>query len=269
MRRDHRHSRILSLVRGRGRMTVDELSDAVQASRETVRRDLARLCDSGLLRKFHGGAAVPELAGEGSFQARMADQVDGKRAVARRAAALFRPGDSLIVDTGSTTVMFVEEVAQIGDLTVITNSALIALAAARAGTGNTAILLGGVFRADGQETLGPAAIDQIDHYRPQHAVLTAGAIDGVGGAMDYDLEEAAVARAMIARAGQVTILADASKLGRSALFRIADLARIDNLVTDRPPPDDLAEALRRGGTAVHVAVLDGDTGPAPSSPEAS
>ncbi|MCB9947591.1 MAG: DeoR/GlpR transcriptional regulator [Rhodospirillaceae bacterium] len=248
---EERHARILSMVRQRGRVTVDELSAFLDASKETIRRDLGRLDGRGLIRKFHGGAAMPEMAGEGSFQARMCDHVSEKRAAARLAAGLFQPGDSLFVDTGSTTVIFAEEVARTGELTVITNSAQIAATIARGHPGNQAILLGGTLRAEGQETVGHLALEQIARFRPRHAVLTVGAVHE-SGAMDYDLDEAEIARAMIRHAETVTVVADASKLGRTALFRICEVGAIGRLVCDREPGPDLARALAHARVTVHI-----------------
>lgn len=253
MKPDHRRGRIIALVRERGRVTVDELADILETSRETIRRDLTQLSDRQVVRKFHGGAAMPEIASEGSFQARMGDQTSEKRLLARAAARLFETGDSVFVDTGSTTVMFAEELAQVGGMTVITNSAVIATAISRGRDDNTVFLIGGMFRPDGQEVVGPLARQQIAQFRPRHAVLTVGAINAVDGVMDYDVEEAEIARTALAHVGSVTVLADSSKFGRTALFRVCAFDAVSRLVTDRQPTGDLAEALRRAGVTVIVA----------------
>src|SRR4051812_41907950 len=100
MRPTNRRDAIVDLVRERERVTVDFLARQLTASCETIRRDLTDLAARGLIRKFHGGATLPDVSGvglrtEGSFQARMQDHLREKRAVGRRAAALFSPGDTL------------------------------------------------------------------------------------------------------------------------------------------------------------------------------
>ena len=249
---EQRRDRIVDLLRERERVSVEFLAAELAASPETLRRDLAALPDRGLIRKFHGGASLPESAGEGAFHTRLSEHPREKRAVARRAAALFSPGDTLFVDTGTTTLAFAEELARGTGLTVVTNSATIAQLLGR--SGNRAFLVGGEYRDEAAQTLGALAVDQIGRFHAGHAVLTVGAIEPAG-VMDYDLGEAELARAMIAQAQTVTVIADASKLGRRGLFLVCPLARIDRLVVDAPATGALADALRAAGVEVILAEL--------------
>ncbi|WP_419897333.1 DeoR/GlpR family DNA-binding transcription regulator [Roseomonas sp. USHLN139] len=248
MRLSARRDRIVELLMQHQRMTVEELAQQLAASQETIRRDLTELAARNRLRKFHGGATLPDSIGEGAFRSRMVENLDAKRAIARRAAALFAPGDSLFVDTGSTTIAFASELAQASDVTVITNSVGIAQAVSRSGA-NPTYLLGGEHRHEAGENVGSLVLQQLAGFSPRHAVLTVGGL-GPKGIADFDLAEAEIARTMIARAAEVTVLADASKLGREALFFLCGLERIARLVTDRPPPPPLAEALAQAGVAV-------------------
>src|ERR1700722_18134623 len=118
MRPQERRERILELLRDSesGRLTVEELAERLKISQETARRDLAHLASGGLISKFHGGATLPQPSGEGPFRIRMAESLREKRAIARAAAALFRPGDTLLIDTGSTTIFFAEELARLSGL---------------------------------------------------------------------------------------------------------------------------------------------------------
>lgn len=95
--------------------------------------------------------------------------------------------------------------------------------------------------------------EQIRSYRAHHAVLTVGALDGRNRATDFNLEEAQVARAMIAQSRQVTILADRSKLGALASFEVCSLARIDKLVCDGPVPEHIQSAFQDRGGRCHRA----------------
>jgi DeoR family glycerol-3-phosphate regulon repressor len=247
MRPSKRRDAIVDLVRERERVTVDFLARQLTASCETIRRDLTNLAARGLLRKFHGGAALPDLSGsglktEGSFQARMQDHLREKRVVGRRAAALFSAGDTLFIDTGTTTVIFAEELARLSSITVITNSLSIAQTITR-GQGNRAFLLGGEYSDDASENLGTLAVEQVSRFHATHAVLTVGAIE-TGGVFDYNLNEAEIARAMIAQSRHVTVLADSSKFGRNALFQVCALAAIDRLVVNSAPDSMMTETLR-------------------------
>ncbi len=261
MRPTARRDLIVDLVRERQRVTVDFLADQLTTSRETIRRDLTELAGRGLIQKYHGGATVPDLSGaglkgEGSFQARMQDHMREKRTVARRAAALFSPGDTLFIDTGTTTVIFAEELCRLSRLTVITNSVSIAQTIVR-GEENHAFLLGGEYSDDASENLGTLAVEQVSRFHATHAVLTVGAIEPEG-VFDYNLNEAEIARAMIAQSRHVTVLADGGKFSRSALFQVCPLAAIDRLVTN-DVPQGIVETLRLAEVETILATLQSVT----------
>lgn len=236
-------------------MTVDALADELSISRETIRRDLTELADRGQLRKFHGGAMLSEISGEGAFAVRMGEALREKRNIARAAAGLFHAGDTMLVDTGSTTVLFAEELARNSGLTVITNSLMIAQILGRAPANHKVFVLGGEYNAEVGENLGTLTIEQIAAFHVDHAVITVGGV-GVGGMMDFDIEEARVAKAMIAQASAVTVIADSSKLGRTALFQVCSLRDVDRLVLDKAPSGALAEALAAASIEIIVAEDD-------------
>jgi DeoR family glycerol-3-phosphate regulon repressor len=251
MRLNARRDRIVELLLEFQRMSVEELAQRLGASQETIRRDLTELAARNRLRKFHGGAALPDTVGEGAFRIRMVAKLEAKRAIARRAAALFGSGDSLFIDAGSTTVALAGELAQREGLTVITNSVGIAQLTSRNGANGT-FLLGGEHRHEAGENVGSMVLQQLAGFSPEHAVLT---VDGIaaGGIANSDLAAAEIARVMIARAERLTIVADASKFERPALFHLCPLRRIERLVTDQPPPPALAQALEEAGTEVILA----------------
>jgi DeoR family transcriptional regulator, glycerol-3-phosphate regulon repressor len=247
-----RHARIVDIVAQKGRVSVEELAQLHQVSHETIRRDLVNLDRARLLRRFHGGAAALSSDLEGPYSLRMTDHVEEKRRIARRAASLFSAGDSLFIDTGSTTQVFAEELARIQGLTVITNCQRIAQAMSRA-PGSEVLMIGGRYRADARECLGPLAVEQISKLHATHCVLTIAALDAQKGVMDFDIGEGEVARAMIERSDRVTIVADGSKFERRALMEVCPLDAIDRLVTDRAPSPTLAAAFRAAQVEVIVA----------------
>jgi DeoR family glycerol-3-phosphate regulon repressor len=243
MKPKQRQSHILDVVARDGEATVDALADVFDVSAETIRRDLAQLAASGALQKVHGGARRLRLHAEGSFQERMGEDASAKQVIAQKLVAVIEPGDTLFMDTGTTTLFCAEALAAVEGLTVITNSIRVAQVLSR-GTGQAKVyLLGGDYAADNAQTRGILALDQIDRFQADHAVLAVAAVDPVGGAADADFDEAQVARRMMANATNVIIVAQAAKLGRKAAHRICRLDEVDMLVCDAVPGDAFRAAL--------------------------
>lgn len=257
MRISIRRNTIVEIVEREKQVTVERLAAQLDISKETVRRDLTFLAGDGLIQKFHGGAKVRTTMdgtaiGEGRFRTRLLENREAKRAIARAATSLFASDDTLFIDTGSTTLVFAEELARLTDLTVITNSTAIAASLARAEQRHHVYLIGGEFSFDASETVGPLAIEQIRRFNAQHVVLTVGALQ-TSGILDFDIKEAEVARTMIEQSQTVTVLVDHSKFDRAGVFSVAPLDAIDRIVTDVELPPHLDEALRKANVETVVA----------------
>ncbi|TKC91489.1 DeoR/GlpR transcriptional regulator [Trinickia terrae] len=246
-----RHAAIVQLVRDSGKVTVDFLADHLGTSKETIRRDLTELSLRGQIRKYHGGAERLDRATEGEFRARLHEQPEEKRAIGRLAASLFDRDDTLFIDTGTTTLAFAEELAARPSMTIVTNSLAITQTMARSPEKHRVFLIGGEFLEEASENVGPLAVEQIGQFTARDAVITVGAIDA-SGAMDFELREAEIARAMIAQARRVTIVADDTKLNRTALFRVCQLNQIHRLVVNTYPEPHLAETLTTAGVEILV-----------------
>lgn len=248
-----------TLVARSGRQTVDELARAFGVSAETVRRDLARLAADGLVQKVHGAAVHSRLTAEGSFQDRMAEDAAAKQAIAEALLAHVSPGETLFLDTGSTTLAAAKALARVPRLTVITNAHAIADALSAAPGGRT-FLLGGTYRAGNGQTVGPHVLEDIARFRADAAVLTVSALDAEAGAMDADADEAAIARAMIACARRTVVLAASTKFGRRAGFLVCRHEAIDVLISESAPAGELAAVLQEADVAVVVAADEAAAG---------
>ncbi len=250
MKPEMRRERIVDRVRECERISVEALADWLGSSRETIRRDLTWLADAGRIRKYHGGAALAEVHREGGFAARLVEAVHEKRAIAAAAAALFPAGSTIFIDVGTTTLMFADALSGRTDVTVITNGMDIGRKLVSSGV--KVFIIGGELNPETAESAGPLAVEQVGHFHASDVVITVAGLN-TGGAMDFQLDEAQIARAMIKRARMLTVIADASKLGRDALFQVCALEEIDRLVVDRAPESVLAEALANAGVRVIVA----------------
>lgn len=243
-----RQAEICDLVARFEEVSVKTLAAKYTTSEETIRRDLSLLADAGRVQKVHGGARRVARIDEGAFDERMGQNLLAKRLIAEKVAKLVAPRQTIFMDTGSTTLICAEAMARTKSLTVITNSARISATFA-AGTGGAQVfLLGGLFRGDNAQTVGPTTIREIGYYRTDHAIITAGTLRAEG-AYDYSYSEAQVARAMIAAASEITVVVDHSKFERDATHKLCNLDQIDNLISDKRPNDALADALHRANVA--------------------
>ncbi len=236
-----------------GFASVADISGALGVSEMTVRRDLDALCDEALLERTFGGAMRRDErydAEEPAFERRVAVNSGGKRAIARRAAAMVGEGETLGLDVGSTTLALAELLAPRSDLRIFTSSlrAATVLGASR----SRVYLPGGEVRADELSLVGAKAVEFLRGFELDRTFI---GVSGISerGIYDYSVEDTEVKRALIEQAETVVLLCDQRKFDRRALARIAGLDQIDVLVTDAAPPPSLAEALKAATVDVIVA----------------
>lgn len=247
-----RHGEILRLLRQEGTITIANLAGRLGVSLETVRRDVKPLTGNGVVVKMHGAVGLPSMAGEAPFERRMRDNADAKRAIARMVAATIRDGESVMLDTGTTTSFLARELLGHRRLTVVTNSSDIARTLATV-NGNKVYMAGGELRSDSGAAFGVSAIEFVSRFSVGHAVISAGAVDAAAGVMDYDLEEAEFARMVLSRGQRSIVVTDHSKFGRQGLVQVCGFAGFSELATDRPPPREIAAALDAAGARLVTA----------------
>jgi DeoR family glycerol-3-phosphate regulon repressor len=250
MRPHERQLQIADLVRNQGKASVEQLALNFATSAETIRRDLTILAANGKLRKVHGAALALRDYGEGLFAQRMQLNADAKRQIADKARALVTPGDTLFIDTGSTTLLLAQALGSIDNLTIVTNSTAIAAAISSGNDTASVYLLGGTYRQDNRQTCGAMALNQIAGFHANLAILTVAAVSAETGMMDFSDDEANIARAMIAHAERSIVLADASKFDRTAPFVVASISQVGTLVCDRIPGGLLNQRLEQAGVSV-------------------
>lgn len=250
-----RHGEILRLLQEEGTVSIASLADRLGVSLETVRRDVRPLSDQGAVVKMHGAIGLPALTGEAPFERRMRENAGAKRAIARHVAATIRDGDSVMFDTGTTTSYLARELLGHRRLTVVTNSSDIARTLATV-NGNKVYMAGGELRSDNGAAFGVSAIEFVSRFSVAHAVVSVGAVDVVDGIMDFDLEEAEFARAVLSRGQRAVAVTDRSKFGKRGLVQVCGFAGLDELVTDGLPPADIAAALEDASARIVVAASD-------------
>jgi DeoR family fructose operon transcriptional repressor len=252
---EERQQAIAALVAERGRVAVTAVAEEFGVTTETVRRDLAVLERSGLLRRVHGGA-VP--AGtltlvEPGLGERHGTRSEAKRAIAAAALDLLPRSDgSIALDGGTTTAALADLLPADRRLLVVTSSVPIAARLA-ATSGINLHLLGGRVRGVTQCAVGETTVQALADLRVDVAFLGANGISSRHGFTTPDEAEASVKRAMV-RAGQrVIVLADSSKLDREHLVRFAALDDVDVLVTDTEADPGIVAELEKADIEVVLA----------------
>lgn len=246
-----RQTELLRLLEEAGALSIATLADRLDVSAETVRRDVRALAERGEVQRMHGGAGLPVTQGEAPFRRRMREVAAGKQAIARALAAKIRNGDTLMLDTGTTTSYVARALAGHSRLTVITNSTDAARVLAT-GPGNRVYLAGGRIRPDSGAILGEEAVGFISRHAAHCAVISAGAVQD-GDVMDYDTGEAALARAMLSRADRKILVTDTTKFGKRGLAVVCRYEALDEIVTDGTLAAGEARALADAGVSLTVA----------------
>nr|WP_314419029.1 DeoR/GlpR family DNA-binding transcription regulator [uncultured Erwinia sp.] len=228
-----RRNIILEKLRDSGQVFVNDLAEFFNVSQETIRRDFNKLEEMRYIKKIHGGAVSAQFGFELEFKERAKLAEEEKKSIAARAAELVKPGDSLFIDFGTTTMEFARQISAINNLTVITNSPVIANLFHENATIKL-ILIGGEFGSSKMECIGPIALQSISAFYADYAFIGAGAVSPDAGVMDQDLNEAAIARQMIKQSNQAVVLADGHKVNSRATALVAVWKDISWLITTDP-----------------------------------
>jgi DeoR family transcriptional regulator, glycerol-3-phosphate regulon repressor len=250
--KSERQTRILGELRASASIRISELAAKLGVSGETIRRDLLEMGETGLLSRTYGGAVARPFGFEPAWNERLNEMAEERRRIAALAADLIRPGDALMIDSGSTVLHFAQRIAaDLKDLTVITHSFSVAMAAG----GNpsfTVIACPGTYDPHEGNVTGAETVDFLERYNVNWAIVGASGITA-DGPNEARAGGAAVKRAMLSRAEQNVLLIDHSKFGRMNLEVICPLRQIGRIVTDRPATGSLRKALHSAGTEVAVA----------------
>lgn len=251
-KRSDRMVALLALLSERGQLSLAFLSEALDASPATIRRDVALLAGQGLLERTHGGARP--VKGNRELPVRLRDGRNqlAKRHIAGAVAALIPAGRHAIGLTGGTTTAEVlRALRHRDDLTIITNSISIGLEAAEQGQARV-LIAGGVLRPSSLELVGSLAESTLKLVNVGTAVIGADGFSARGGLTTHDEIEARTNYALIERAQRVIVAIDSSKIGHMTLAQMADVSEVQVLVTDSGAPENEIRALREAGVEVHL-----------------
>jgi DeoR/GlpR family transcriptional regulator of sugar metabolism len=253
MSQETRQKQICQLVARRGECSIDELAEQFGVSRMTIRRDLQALAGQGKVIRTHGGAALAErVSFEFEFLNRVREHRAAKEAIAAAAAAQINDGESIMLDSGTTTLELAKQLRGKRGLTVVTSSLPIA-AQLQYDEQIEVVLLGGRLRPSSADLSGGLTEANLETLRADAAFLGADAVDRHGAVYQESPEVARLLTKMAAAAGRVFVMADGSKLGKTALWRFGRLADWTALVTDASADRSILASLKKAGVRPIVA----------------
>jgi len=227
-----RKNYILDALKKTGEVTVIRLSEDLNVTSETIRRDLSQLADEGQLIKIHGGALRKQIFREDNFSQRLKLMRAEKESIGRAAVSLISANDTLFIDSCTTTLIFSALIPAV-PLTVFTNSSLIAESIKQNNSYSRVHVLGGEYNLEFRANLGAAVVEQIAGIQADICFLGAGGISVPGGILVKNIDEAHVSKAMLRRSKKKIILADHSKFGQEGVMSIATIDQVDNIITDQ------------------------------------
>jgi DeoR/GlpR family transcriptional regulator of sugar metabolism len=229
-----RHKLIVEETRRQGAVRVSELTELLAVSEMTIRRDLDALAAAGLLEKVHGGATIRGglSAEEPGFEAKSHRQLKEKEAIARAAARLVEPGQSIGLTAGTTTWRLAHHLAHVPDLTVVTNSIQVADVLHREPRPDLTVVLTGGVRTPSDALVGPIAMTAIRSLHLDVLIMGVHGVTADVGLTTPNLLEAETDRALVAASARLVVVADHTKWGVRGLSRIAGLEDIDVFVSD-------------------------------------
>ncbi len=237
-----------------GSCSITDLAKQLNVSDETIRRNVKSLVSQGLVEKIRGGVMMPSGGTEPAFPLRMNEGREAKQRIAAKIASQIKNGESLILDNSSTTAYIAHALTNHENLLVVTNSVIIAGILATK-PGNRVFMAGGELLNHNGGAFGPETLEFVKKFEVQSAIFSAAALHPTKGFLIHHLCEAEFARAITKQCERTYIAADSRKFGRKAPLRLCELSQIDELVTDKMPPDDLAKLLT--DNEIDITVADG------------
>lgn len=224
-----RRDQILLYIKEKGSATIAEMAESFDVSEMTIRRGLSQLEESGLVIRTPGGAmAAPSGSMEKSFLDRAARMAQAKDAIGREAARLVKDGETVVLDSGTTTRYVARYLAQRKEITIVTPS----LAALEELAGSTSIdvrLTGGLYRRSGHDLTGSMVNEYLGGIYADKVFFGAAALSFEKGVMNFDAE---MPRVFLKSGRERILVLDSSKIGFEAVYRLCAIEKCDLVITD-------------------------------------
>ncbi|WP_318373104.1 DeoR/GlpR family DNA-binding transcription regulator [Enterobacter sp.] len=238
-----RHDQLLALIAERGYMNIDELAQLLDVSTQTVRRDIRKLSEQGLITRHHGGAGRASSVVNTAFEEREMSHTAEKKAIAEAIADYIPDGSTIFITIGTTVEHIARALLNHNHLRIITNSLRVAHILYK-NTRFEVMVPGGTLRPHNSGIIGPHAVSFVEGFRADYAITSIGAIENDGTLLEFDVNEASVARTMMAHSRQILVAVDHTKFTASAAVEIGNVIQATALFTDKAPPQALHSLLK-------------------------
>ncbi|MBC8059492.1 MAG: DeoR/GlpR transcriptional regulator [Clostridiaceae bacterium] len=230
---EERHDKILELIKDKKRVEVPHLSKMFNISEDSIRRDLRIMEQRGLVNRTYGGAVLPNKVAETSlFSDRNTINVDNKEKIAGLASTFIEDNDTIILDGSTTLLRIVPFLDKLKDVTVITNSIVIAYEINKTLSNIKLVMLGGIVQQNIANTVSIATLKEIEQLNVDKVFVAPCFISAQWGLSSTTLEEAHIKRAMLQAGREVFLVSDINKIGQKAMVNIAPLKAEYTIIID-------------------------------------
>lgn len=249
-----RRQQITEMIRTQGSVQVFALADTFGVSMQTIRKDLHFLEEHGIASCAYGGAISASIVNvkEPPIEAKRSSHMGEKERIGRLAASLINPGDTVMLDSGTTTVQIAQFIEDDDSIAVVTNDFGVMTILVQK-TNVRIFMLGGEFRRKNTAFYGAKTIEALNDLQVDKLFLGVDGFDIKGGITTHYEPEAMLNRRMVEAARQVIAVTDSSKFGKVCLHRIIDIDGIDDLVTDSNAPEYIHETAENLPFRIHLA----------------
>lgn len=249
---EERQKNISLILNNNGSIKVNELSEYFNVSEATIRRDLQEMEEKRLLKRTHGGAVRIDITNfEPSFLDKKDERQDEKLAIAKAAASMIKDGDTIILDSGTTTLQIAKNITA-RNVTVITNS--IDIAEELSNNKDLEIVVtGGTLRFKTRAMVGHICEKTFSYFRVDKAFIGANGISSVEGITTPNFTEAQTKKAMISAANKVIVVADSSKIQNVCLSVICPISGVTSIITSGDIPQEIESEFKDKGIDVIIS----------------
>ena len=253
MMAEERRIQILHTIRTEGRAKVNDLVRRFKTSAVTIRSDLNELDSRGLIQRSHGGAVIQNtIFRESPLEERSSSQSLEKQRIGALAATMIHEGETVILDSGTTTLEIARNLRDARNIQVLTNGLNIAAELLHARSVQT-IIMGGTLRTDSASVVGRSTEDMLEQFSADKLFLCGAGCDPDFGVSGTNLDETMANRAMLRAAREIIVVADASKFSRRSMSLIATFAEVDLVISASSMPPELQDRIRSLGCKLLLA----------------